>query len=88
MVGRAPWRCLDRYLIRGTDDRGALLFGRYHYTVTFLANALPPVDPQRGGFWSLTMYDQDYCTPAITPTADTSWARSTSETSAFPCAAV
>ena len=48
------------YLIRGTDSKGALLQGRYHYTMTFPDGALPPVDRARGGFWSLTMYDQDY----------------------------
>src|SRR4051794_18402834 len=25
--------------------------------MTFAANDLPPVDPSRGGFWSLTMYN-------------------------------
>ena len=25
-----------------------------------IKDALPPVDRSRGGFWSLTMYDQDY----------------------------
>ncbi len=44
------------YFIRGTDTRSALLFGRYHYTVTFPRGELPPVDRARGGFWS----DQDY----------------------------
>jgi hypothetical protein len=28
--------------------------------MTFLKDALPPVDRSRGGFWSLTMYDKDY----------------------------
>lgn len=48
------------YFIRGTDAGGALLQGRYHYTMSFAKDALPPVDRARGGFWSLTMYDQDY----------------------------
>ncbi|MBA2963787.1 MULTISPECIES: DUF1254 domain-containing protein [Ramlibacter] len=48
------------YFIRGTDAQGELLQGRYRYTVTFPKGALPPVDRDRGGFWSLTMYDQDY----------------------------
>ena len=48
------------YFVRGTDARGALLQGRYTYTVTFPKDGLPPVDPARGGFWSLSMYDQDY----------------------------
>jgi hypothetical protein len=48
------------YFVRGTDAKGALLQGRYHYTVTFPKGGLPPVDRARGGFWSLTMYDQDY----------------------------
>jgi len=48
------------YFMRGTDDKGALLQGRYRYTVTFPKGALPPVDRDRGGFWSLTMYDRDY----------------------------
>lgn len=28
--------------------------------MTLAKDALPPVDRERGGFWSLTMYDQDY----------------------------
>jgi hypothetical protein len=48
------------YFIRGTDADGALLQGRYGYTVTFPKGQLPPVDRSRGGFWSLTMYDKDY----------------------------
>jgi hypothetical protein len=48
------------YFIRGTDDMGELLHGRYRYTMTFAKDALPPVDNTRGGFWSLTMYDRDY----------------------------
>ena len=48
------------YFIRGTDAKGQLLQGRYHYTVTFPKDGLPAVDRERGGFWSLTMYDQDY----------------------------
>ena len=48
------------YFIRGTDDKGALLQGRYRYTITFPKDSLPPVDRTKGGFWSLTMYDQDY----------------------------
>jgi hypothetical protein len=48
------------YFIRGTDAKGALLEGRYTYTMTFAKDALPPMDRSRGGFWSLTMYDNDY----------------------------
>lgn len=48
------------YFVRGTDAKGALLQGRYAYAVTFPKGGLPPVDPARGGFWSLSMYDQDY----------------------------
>ena len=55
------------YFIRGTDAQNAFLFGRYHYTMTFPPGALPPVDRDRGGFWSLTMYDQDYFMPATSP---------------------
>ena len=55
------------YFIRGTDARNALLFGRYHYTMTFPPGALPPVNGEKGGFWSLTMYDQDYFMPADSP---------------------
>jgi hypothetical protein len=55
------------YLIRGTDAKNAFLFGRYDYTMTFPQGALPPVDRNRGGFWSLTMYDQDYFMPATSP---------------------
>ena len=55
------------YFIRGTDARNALLYGRYRYTMTFPPGALPPVDGEKGGFWSLTMYDQDYFMPADSP---------------------
>ena len=55
------------YFIRGTDAADAFLFGRYRYTMTFAPGALPPVDSKRGGFWSLTMYDQDYYMPADSP---------------------
>lgn len=48
------------YFMRGTDADGALLQGRYRYTMTFPKGALPPVDRTKGGFWSLTMYDKDY----------------------------
>ncbi|WP_082886243.1 DUF1254 domain-containing protein [Flavisolibacter tropicus] len=48
------------YFIRGTDSKDEFLHGRYTYTITFPENALPPVDRQKGGFWSLTMYDKDY----------------------------
>jgi hypothetical protein len=48
------------YFIRGTDAQGAMLNGRYRYTMRFDKDALPPVDRSRGGFWSLTMYDKDY----------------------------
>lgn len=48
------------YFIRGTDAAGHLLEGRYHYTLTFPKDGLPAVDRARGGFWSLTMYDEDY----------------------------
>ena len=34
--------------------------GRYRYTMTFPKDDLPPIDRNRGGFWSLTMYDKDY----------------------------
>ncbi len=55
------------YLIRGTDERNGFLYGRYRYTMTFAPGTLPPVDATRGGFWSLTMYDQDYYMPAESP---------------------
>jgi hypothetical protein len=47
------------YCIRGTDAQGEILFGRYRYTMTFPKDGLPPVDREKGGFWSLSMYDQD-----------------------------
>ena len=55
------------YFIRGTDSKGALLQGRYRYAMTFPKAALPPVDRTKGGFWSLTMYDQDYFILAKSP---------------------
>src|SRR5215831_5791293 len=48
------------YFIRGTDATGTLLEGRNTYSMTFAKDALPPMDRSRGGFWSLTMYDEDY----------------------------
>jgi len=44
------------YFMRGTDDKGALLQGRYRYTVTFPKGATPPVK----GFWSLTLYNRHH----------------------------
>lgn len=55
------------YFTRGTDAKGALLQGRYSYSVTFPKGGLPPVDRARGGFWSLSMYDQDYYFLTQTP---------------------
>ena len=55
------------YLTRGTDRHGQFLNGRNQYTTTFTADALPPVDRSRGGFWSLTMYDKDAFMLADTP---------------------
>lgn len=55
------------YFIRGTDADGALLQGRYGYTMRFEKDQLPPVDRGRGGFWSLTMYDKDYYMVPRTP---------------------
>ena len=47
-------------LTRGTDNHGQYLHGREHYyAMTFDADNLPPVDRSRGGFWSLTMYNED-----------------------------
>lgn len=59
------------YLVRGTDSKGALLQGRYAYAVTFPKGSLPPVDRDRGGFWSLTMYDADYYMLARSPNGRT-----------------
>jgi hypothetical protein len=59
------------YFIRGTDAKGSFLQGRYTYTMTFPKGALPPVDRGRGGFWSLTMYDQDYYMQAQSPNGRT-----------------
>jgi len=59
------------YFVRGTDAKGALLQGRYSYTVTFPKDALPPVARSRGGFWSLTMYDADYYMLARSPNGRT-----------------
>jgi hypothetical protein len=59
------------YLIRGTDAKGALLNGRHRYTMTFPKDGLPPVDPARGGFWSLNMYDRDYFFLAHSPNGRT-----------------
>jgi hypothetical protein len=59
------------YFIRGTDAKGALLEGRNTYTMTFPKDALPPMDRSRGGFWSLTMYDQDYFMLASSPNGRT-----------------
>ena len=59
------------YFVRGTDSDGELLQGRYGHTMTFPKGALPPVDRSRGGFWSLTMYDQDYFMLANSPNGRT-----------------
>ncbi|HET9768330.1 MAG TPA: DUF1214 domain-containing protein, partial [Thermoanaerobaculia bacterium] len=59
------------YFVRGTDGKGALLHGRYRYTMTFPKGALPPVDRSCGGFWSLSMYDKDYYMLPRTPNGRT-----------------
>jgi hypothetical protein len=59
------------YFIRGTDAKGGLLEGRNTYTMTFLKDALPPMERSRGGFWSLTMYDKDYFMLAKSPNGRT-----------------
>ncbi|MBA4011092.1 MAG: hypothetical protein C0481_04425 [Phenylobacterium sp.] len=59
------------YFVRGTDAKGALLEGRYAYTLTFPKDGLPPVDRTRGGFWSLSMYDEDYYMLADSPNGRT-----------------
>ena len=55
------------YFIRGTDAADAFLFGRYRYTMTFRLARCRRWTPSSGGFWSLTMYDQDYYMPADSP---------------------
>jgi len=47
------------YFIRATDSASRVLDGKNNYTVTFPKDGLPPVHPERGGFWSLTMYTHD-----------------------------
>jgi hypothetical protein len=47
------------YFIRATDADGRKVNGKYRYTITFPKGGLPPVDPERGGFWSLTMYTDE-----------------------------
>ena len=59
------------YFIRATDAKGARLDGKHVYTMTFPKGALPPVDRERGGFWSLTMYDDDYFMLAEPPNGRT-----------------
>ena len=54
-----------------TDAKGTLLEGRNTYTTTFPKDELPPVDRTRGGFWSLTMYDNDYFMLADSPNGRT-----------------
>jgi hypothetical protein len=48
------------YFIRATDAKATRLDGKHKYTMTFPKDGLPPVDRARGGFWSLTMYDDGY----------------------------
>jgi len=47
------------YFIRATDADGRPLDGKGTYTVTFAKGALPPLNDDLGGFWSLTMYSSD-----------------------------
>jgi hypothetical protein len=47
------------YFIRATDSAARVLDGKNNYAVTFPKDGLPPVHPERGGFWSLTMYTHD-----------------------------
>ena len=55
------------YLTRGTDSHGQPLNGRELYTMTFDDDALPPVDRSCGGFWSLTMYNDNIFMLADSP---------------------
>jgi hypothetical protein len=47
------------YFIRATDSASRLLDGKNDYTITFPSDGLPPVSPERDGFWSLTLYTDD-----------------------------
>lgn len=47
------------YFIRATDAEGMPLNGKHAYTVTYPKGSLPPVNAERGGFWSLTMYTDE-----------------------------
>ncbi|MFB7495953.1 DUF1254 domain-containing protein [Streptomyces sp. NPDC056161] len=44
------------YFYQDQDDTGELLIGEHSYTLTFPADALPPVR----GFWSVTLYDEHH----------------------------
>lgn len=41
------------------DGSGQKLDGKNNYTITFPKDAMPPVHPSPGGFWSITMYQID-----------------------------
>jgi hypothetical protein len=47
------------YFIRATDADGRALHGKHEHRITFPQGALPPVDEERGGFWSITMYTDE-----------------------------
>jgi hypothetical protein len=47
------------YQTRGLDSDGQILDGLEQYTITFDESELPPVDGDRGGFWSITMYNDE-----------------------------
>ena len=55
------------YFIRGTDAENAFLYGRYRLHDDLPAWRVATGGRDRGGFWSLTMYDQDYFMPATSP---------------------
>ncbi len=45
---------------RATDADHYPLDGRYTYVLNFTKDSLPPVNQNKGGFWSLTLYNEDY----------------------------
>lgn len=48
------------YLTATNDVAGQPLRGGDHYRIRFPAHKLPPLQPDRHGFWSLTIYDAEH----------------------------
>ena len=55
------------YLTATNDAAGQPLTGGRRYLIHFPANELPPIQPDKHGFWSVTMYDAERSSLVVNP---------------------